>query len=58
MPAKPTSSRTFAVLLTLTIAALVGAGVAYTRAPAFAAQVDASANAVYAKASEIAALAP
>lgn len=58
MPAKPTSSRTFAVLLTLTIIAFVGAGVAYTRAPAFAAQVDAGANAVYVKASEIAALAP
>jgi len=58
MPAKPTSSRTFAVLLALMIVTLVGAGVAYTRAPAFAAQVDASANAVYAKASEIAALAP
>lgn len=58
MPAKPTSSRTFAVLFALTIAAFVGAGVAYTRAPAFAAQIDAGANAVYVKASELAALAP
>ena len=58
MPAHPTSSRTFAIVLTLALVAAGAAGLAYTYSPAFAAQIDAGANAVYLKASEIAALAP
>ena len=55
-PKLSTRSQWLALLKRLVAAG--AAGVAYTYRPAFASQIDAGANAVYVKASEIAALAP
>lgn len=52
------SSRTFAIVLALLLVGAVGLGVAYKRYPQVAAPIDGAAAAIYAQASEIAALAP
>lgn len=58
MHVKEKNSRLFAIALTVSLLAIAGAGIAYGRYPAFAAPIDEAASAAYAKASEIAALAP
>jgi hypothetical protein len=52
------SSRAFAVVLSVLLLGAVGLGVAYTRYPEVAAPIDSAANAAYTQASELAALAP
>ncbi|MDZ4693094.1 hypothetical protein [Terricaulis sp.] len=52
------STRAFAIVLTLCIVSAAALGVAYGRYPAVAAPIDQAAAALYAQASEIAALAP
>lgn len=52
------SSRTFAIVLSLCLIGAAALGLAYGRYPQVAASIDGAAAAVYAQASEIAALAP
>lgn len=52
------SSRAFAIALTVCLVSAVALGVAYTRYPEVAAPIDTAAAAAYAQVSEIAALAP
>lgn len=52
------TTRTFAVVLTLCLFAAAGLGVAYSRYPQVAAPIDQAASVAYEQASEIAALAP
>lgn len=52
------TSRTFAIMLTLCLVSAAALGIAYARYPAVAAPIDGAAAAAYAQASEIAALAP
>lgn len=52
------SSRAFAIILTVCLLGVSALGFAYQRYPQVAAPIDSAASAVYAQASEIAALAP
>lgn len=52
------TTRTFAIVLTLFLFAATGLGIAYSRYPQVAAPIDQAASAAYEQASEIAALAP
>ncbi|MBK6703935.1 MAG: hypothetical protein IPG56_09395 [Caulobacteraceae bacterium] len=52
------TSRAFAIILTLCLLGAGALGVAYQRYPQVAAPIDSAASAAYAQASEIAALAP
>jgi hypothetical protein len=52
------STRAFAIILSLCLVGAAALGVAYSRYPQVAAPIDSAASVAYEKASEIAALAP